>query len=312
MDARTEALAEIVAKARQHHLTAQDIASALGEAPAVAAESRTRGVLVRVLGYLGGMFVFAGLGIFIALRWESMGSAARVVITLGSGLAAFVLAVMSSRDPRFEKATPALLLLAAALEPTGMMVTFREFGSGGDWRWATLVTAGTIGAQFLATFARIRLSTLLFLAICFVTMFWWTAFDLLDVDGDVIALVLGATLVLAAVGIDRTPHSVVTPVWYLFGAAAFLAGLFDSVKRTPLELLFLLSAAGFVYLSAILHSRALLFVATIAVLAYTGWFTGEHFAESVGWPVALIAFGLLMIALSALAFRFDRQYVRPR
>jgi hypothetical protein len=60
----------------------------------------------------------------------------------------------------------------------------------------------------------------------------------------------------------------------------------------------------------VLHSRTLLFVATMAILAYTGWFTGEHFADSVGWPVALIAFGMFMIGLSALAFRIDRDYVR--
>ena len=65
-----------------------------------------------------------------------------------------------------------------------------------------------------------------------------------------------------------------------------------------------------VYLSALVHSRTLLFVAPGATLAYTAWFTGEHFADSVGWPIALVVFGLIMIGLSALAFRIDRDYVR--
>jgi len=99
-------------------------------------------------------------------------------------------------------------------------------------------------------------------------------------------------------------------MWYFFGAAAFLAGLFDLTKRTPLEIAFLAAAAGFVYLSVLVHSRTLLVVATLANLAYTGWFTGEHFADSIGWPLALIAFGIFMIGLSALAFRIDRDYVR--
>jgi hypothetical protein len=30
----------------------------------------------------------------------------------------------------------------------------------------------------------------------------------------------------------------------------------------------------------------------------------------VGWPLALIVFGLLMIGLSSLALRIDRDYVR--
>jgi hypothetical protein len=33
---------------------------------------------------------------------------------------------------------------------------------------------------------------------------------------------------------------------------------------------------------------------------------------TVGWPIALIAFGMFMIGLSALAFRIDRDYVRSR
>ena len=53
-------------------------------------------------------------------------------------------------------------------------------------------------------------------------------------------------------------------------------------------------------------------VATAAILGYTGWFTSEHFADSLGWPLALVLFGLSMIALSALAFRIDRHYIRPR
>ena len=41
-----------------------------------------------------------------------------------------------------------------------------------------------------------------------------------------------------------------------------------------------------------------------------GYYTGEHFADSVGWPLALIGFGIFMIALSAATFRIDRDYVR--
>jgi hypothetical protein len=42
----------------------------------------------------------------------------------------------------------------------------------------------------------------------------------------------------------------------------------------------------------------------------TGYYTGEHLADSVGWPLALIGFGIFMITMSATAFRIDRDYVR--
>lgn len=308
--ARAEALRRIAALAREHGLSPSEVAAAVA-GPPVQADEGGRGVLVQVLAYLGGTFVFAGIGIFIALQWEHLNAAARVIVTLGTGLAAFLLAVLASRDRRYGKAATPLFLVAAALEPTGMLVAFDEFGSGGDWRWASLVTAGTMALQFGGAFGALRRSTLLFMVIGFGVLFWWTALDLLGVDGMVIALVLGASLLLAAVGADRAGRGEITPFWYFCGAVALLAGLFDLVERTPFEILFLAAAAGLVYGSAALRTRTLLAVATLAILAYTAWFTGEHFVDSVGWPLALMAFGLVMIALSAAAVRIDRAYVRP-
>ena len=311
MEDRTQALQQIAAIARQHGLSAAEIAAAL-DAPAAAAPPRGQAILVHVLGFLGGTFVFAGIGVFIALQWDDLNSAARVLVTLGSGIAALVLAILAHRDRRFEKTVTPFLLMAAALEPTGMLVAFDEFGSGGDWRWASLLTAGVMALQFSALFRALRRSAALFLVVLFGTIFWWTALDLVDVDEKLMALVIGASLLLACVGIDRMGRGEITPFWYFCGATAFLYGWFDLVERTPAEILFVAVAAGFVYASVILHSRTLLAVATLAILAYTAWFTGEHFVDSIGWPLALVAFGLVLIGMSALAFRLDRQYVRPR
>jgi hypothetical protein len=308
---RTEALGEIVTLVRRHGFSTEEIAAALGDIPAgTHEESRWRGVVVRVLSYLGGTFVFAGIGIFIALQWDYLNPAARVVVTLGPGISALGLALLAAREERSSKATTPLLLVAAAVEPTGMFVAFKEFGTGGDWRWASLITSATMALQFGAVFASLRRSTPLLLVVIFATSFWWTAFDLLNVHEKVIALLIGGSLLLAAVGIDRSGHESITPVIYFCGAICFLYGFFDSVKRTPFEIMFLAIAAGFVYLATMLKKRTLLFVATLAILAYVGYFTGEHFADSVGWPLALIGFGMFMIALSALAVRIDRDYVR--
>ena len=169
-----------------------------------------------------------------------------------------------------------------------------------------------MAVQFAAAFRGMRRSTPLFLIILFGALFWWTALDLLDADDNVIALVLGASLLITAVGTDRAGHGDITPVWYLTGAGGFLYGVFEAVERTPFELGFLAVAAAFVYLSAVLHSRTLLGVSTLAILAYTGWFTREHFIDSIGWPLALIVFGIVMMGLSALAVRTDRDYVREK
>ena len=66
MDERTRALQQIATIARHHGLSASEIAAAL-DTPAVAPAAPARGqaILVRVLGFLGGTFVFAGIGVFI-------------------------------------------------------------------------------------------------------------------------------------------------------------------------------------------------------------------------------------------------------
>jgi hypothetical protein len=310
MDDRADALRRIAALARQHGLTPGEVTAAMG-APPDAGGRRGQTVLVRVLGFLGGTFVFAGIGTFIALQWDDLNSLARVIVTLGSGTAALGLAIVAVRDRRFEKAATPLFLIAAALEPTGMLVAFQEFGSGGDWRWASLITCGTMALQFSVSFGALRRSALLFLTIFFGTLFWGTALDLVGADDALLALVLGLTVLLAAVAADRSGRRDITPFWYFVGALLFLYGLFDALKRTPFEIAFVLVAAGFVYASVVLHSRTLLAVATLAILAYTGYFTSEYFVDSIGWPLALVAFGLVLIGLSAVAFRIDREYLRP-
>ena len=307
---RNRALEQIAAIARQYGLSAGEIAAVLDRPAGTERDTPIRAVVVRVLGYLGGMFIFAGVGVFVAMQWNDMNSLARVVITLGPGVTAFVLALLAHRDARFDKVTAPLFLIGAALEPTGMFVAFEEFGSGGDWRMASLVTTAAMALQFAAAFRMVRRSTPLFFVLLFGTLFMWTALDLLDADADLIALVLGASMLLAAVGVDRTPHRAISAFWYLLGGAASLEGFFQLVEFTPFEITFVALAAGFVYLSVVLRSRALLLVSTLAILAYTGWFTRQHFADSVGWPIALIIFGFLMIGLSAVAFRIDRDYVR--
>jgi hypothetical protein len=311
VDDRARALREIAELAARHSLTLDEVAAAVGR-PAPARETRARNVVITVLGVLGGTFVFAGIGVFIALQWDDMNAWSRVVVTLGSGAAALVLSLLAVRDERFARAHTPLLLTAAVLQPLGMLVAFDEFGTGGVWRWASLATSGAMAVQFGALVAVLHRSTPVFLAMLFGTLFWWTALDMVEADGTVAALVLGAGLVLASMGLARTRHREVTPPWYFVGGAALLHGVFEVVERTPFEIAFLAAAAGTVYLSVVVHSRALLAVATLAILAYTGWFTSEHFADSIGWPLALIAFGIFMIALSAAAYRIDRDYLRRR
>jgi len=308
METRSEAIEQILQIARLHNLTPADIEAALKNADQGGAEP-SASLLGRILGYLGGTFIFAGLGVFIALNWDTMNTAARIIITLGSGIAVFIMALVAAGDERYARVRTPLYLIAAALQPVGIMVAIDEFAAGGDWHYASLLTAAMMGIQQGMVFWQKRDTVLLFTSLAFVLWFFGVALDLLDVHDDLISLVLGAATVSFCIGLERTPHKVMNPFWYLLGSVAFFAGLFELVENSVIEIVFLAVACGGVVLSTWVRSRTLLFTSTAAILAYIGYFTAEHFQDSLGWPLVLILLGLIFIALSALAVRINKRYI---
>ena len=140
MKTRRAAIEQILEIARRHELDITDIETALRAEPEVRGAS-SGSLLGRILGYLGGIFIFSGLSIFTALNWDSMNSAARIIVTLGSGITLFVMALVASGDDRYSRVKTPLYLLAAVLQPVGILVAIDEFSSGGDWHYAAMLTA---------------------------------------------------------------------------------------------------------------------------------------------------------------------------
>lgn len=313
---RRRALADIARLASEHDLSLHEIEAALsGERPtreADEAEGGGRaGVLIRVLSYLGGTFVFAGLAAFVGIHWAELNSAARIVITLGPGLAAFLLALAARGREDYGRAMPPLFLIAAALEPTGMTVAFGEFSTGGDWRHAGLVTAGAMALQFGLVHLALNRTVLWFLATVFGLIFEAIALDLIPgLPEEIVGLTVAATALLLAAHADRGAHAAAAPFWYFVGSAGLQISLFALVEDTAAELVFPAAAAGLLYLSVLLRSRGMLLTSVLGLLLFVGYYTAEHFAQSVGWPLALVAFGLLLIALGGLGLRLDRRYMR--
>ena len=312
MTDKTDAINEIVRLAEANDISAAEVNAAIEAARAADsgdAPDQKSTILMRVLAYLGGIFVFAGLGVFIAMNWDSMNFAARVVITLGSGIATFILALIAANDLRYEKAATPLFLIAAVLQPAGLLVIFEEFYQGDNWDTVGLVVSGALATQQIMTFLKTQRTTLLFTGLIFIGAFMLILFDKLNVDYEITALIMGASILSLSAGLQGTRHEVITPFWYFVGAMWLLYGIFDLVEGSAIEVLFIAAASALVYMSTVVRSRTLLFVSTVAMLAYIGYFSAEHFVDSIGWPIALILFGLLLIGMSAVAFKINKKYI---
>ena len=312
MTDKTEALGEIVRIAAEHDISVAEATAALEAAAATDAAQlpdQRSTVLMRVLAYLGGIFVFAGLGVFIAMNWDSMNFAARVVITLGSGIAAFIMALIAANDERYEKAATPLFLIAALLQPVGLLVIFEEFYHGNNWDTIGLVVSGVMATQQVMTLLKTQRTTLLFTGLIFIGAFMLIVFDKLNVDYEITALIMGASILSLSAGLQGTKHEVITPFWYFVGSIWLLYGIFDLVEGSAIEVLFIAAASALVYMSTVVRSRTLLFVSTVGMLAYIGYFSAKHFVNSIGWPIALVLFGLLLIGMSAVAFKINKKYI---
>jgi hypothetical protein len=308
MSQKEEALQDIVALAHHHNITLVEITQALTQEKAVKPQSTT--ILSKLFGYIGGIFVFAGIGVFISMYWADFSSAQRVITTLGTGLIAFFMGIACLMDNKYERAATPLFLMSALLQPTGILVMLQEYSSGGDVRHGLLFMASYMLIQQGATFWAKGRTVLAFSTIFFGCIFFTNLFDVMNVDEDLIGTVIGASLLCIAYALNQSRHLAIAPFWYFVGAMILMWSVFDAVKNTPFELLYLGLSAFIVFMSTYVRSRTLLLVGTLSMLVYIGYFTAKHFANTVGWPIALVLIGIAMIALSAFAIKLNNKYIK--
>lgn len=305
--AREEALEQIAALVRQHGIGIGEIAGRLKEGESSAVTDQGGSVLKTALGYVGGTFIFFGVGLLIHIIWYDINSAERVIITLGSGLIAFIMGALCLKDQRFEKATTPFFLVAAFLQPFGMFVCVNEyFPQSADASLPVLAISNVMLAQQVMGFIAWRRSCLGFFSILFWTVFIGTAMAKMSIDGDIATIALGVSLLCLSSAADHTPHRAIAPLWYFIGTAGLLGGFFDLVKGSSLELSYLGLDAYMIYLSILLASRTVLLVSVLGLMGWLGWYTDKYLANVMGWPIALIVFGFIMIGLSAYAVKLGR------
>lgn len=310
MSERDAALATIAALAAEHGLSLEDLRGAL-ESRAAPEKRPRQGVIGRVFAWLGGTFVLAGLCVLVGTLWGDMNLAERVIVSLGTGLVAFVLAYMASLYPGRERLVTPLFLIAVLTEPVGIVVILQEFSTGRNETLGALAVAGVMTLQCVLFLARVRRSSVVFAALGFGGVAVSAALALVGIEEEFNALIVGVSYFLVTLAVARTEHEPITPLWFFLSSGLILGSWFGIVEGGPAEITELLLIAGCIWLSTVLRSRTLLATGTIALLVYVGYFSGRHFADSVGWPLLLILLGVLMMGIGTAAVRLHRRYIKP-
>lgn len=361
---KSGALKHISQLMKTYEITLAEVETALNT-PAFtssASTGRSKSDIAKTLfTYLGAIFILAGISTYIGMFWNSMGSAMRVFVTLGVGYILLIVLVSALHEKKFPRLILPLTIACVVMMTSGWFVLIHEvFPHGDNWRAATLFVFGMMTLHQGILLGKYKLTVLAFTALFFVYGFMHVGLDMLGVPITYIAIVLGASLFLVGVALEKTSQrvlaepalligicwlngglfdqmalftsanwaSLITGVCvmltayglqkegryhrlaglsYLVGSIIFYSGLFDLVQDTPVELLYLAVTAAVLYACVVLQSRALLLTTVIAMLAFIGYFSAEHFANSLGWPVTLVLIGIAFLGVGTIAIKVKRR-----
>lgn len=304
---------------------AEVIAAVRDAADRRAAEIAARsGRYSKLLYFVGGGVIFIGNVAFLAQVWDELGPFMHVVVTLGAGLAAFTAGVLLSWHGRLGAAGPAFFLIAALVLPLGLAVALDEAGLDPERLGLQSLMALLLLTCFLAVYRFFRSSSLLVYAIVYAT---WAFFAITGfVAGsdprfasreffEYRTLAVGLAFMALGWAFSATERDGLSGPLYAFGSLAFLGSALALSGWKPSQNAFWeLAFPGLVfvvlYLSVHVRSKALLTFGSLFLGAYLAKITGEYFSDSMGWPLALIVLGLLLMGVGFLTYRLKRMAER--
>lgn len=279
-----------------------------------------------VLYYLGAGIVVAGIAIFIGQKWSILSDITKVLATLGAGIAAYFVGVLFGIYKQLEGPSSGFHLLGAFLLPGGIHVLFIDV-----FKWQETLAGSTtvIGGLFMlyifSYFIFHKKSIFLLFSILFGTGFYFLFTDWLgegSMLGEDYALyrVLGAGLTYMVLGYAfqyKDMQKGIIAFLNFFGIVAFLGSAMALGGWTPtawdnilFEVIYAGLALGVIFLSTFLKSRAYLILGTLFLMGYIAKITGEYFADSTNWPLALIIIGFSFIAIGYGALELNKKYLK--
>lgn len=192
---------------------------------------RSRGDIAKTLFiYLGAIFILAGIGTYVGTFWASMGSAMRVIMTLGVGYILLVVLVSALHEDKYPRLILPLALASVFVMTGGWFVLIHEvYPHGDNWRAAALAVFGVMALHQGVLLGKYRLTVLAFTTLFFVYGFMQVGLDLLDVPFAYIAIVLGASLFLVATALEKMPQRVLAEPALLIATIWMNSGLFDRI-----------------------------------------------------------------------------------
>jgi hypothetical protein len=269
--AQTDALNNIITLMRSVGLKPADIAKAYKRSESLdESQSPARSELfLKLFSYIGGALIFAGLGVFISMQWDSLSSFPRVLITLGSGFVAFVMGVIFSNDPRYSKAALPAFIFAFLLQPTGLFVLLNEYFDGDNVALGSMIVFGPLALQQFLTFYKFRTPALAVFALLYFIGFAGAFTEFNDINRGLASLLMGTFLFFITTAMqDREGQKEFTWIFYIISVLLFFGGLYYFIGRTVFDPIGLSFSIALLLFATLRDSRTLYVLACLMVACY--------------------------------------------
>lgn len=282
--------------------------------------------LTNVFYGIGATVVLIGVIILVAQNWEELGFLGRLVATGGIALATYIGGLLI-RPPANRVLSQAFLVIAAALSPLAVIVVMNEL----DVRFTLtyhILTAALLSLTFWVAYWASQRSITILLTVLFGS---WAFFALVlklveDLAYDAFtwikwsAMLFGVATVFIGYGVRPEKFSNDADVMrerssvrgILYGLG-MLATLGAGIQIGGVwNFIFIPVLFGAFYLSVYLQSRTILVLATLFLMGHVVKLTAEYFIGSLGWPIALVVSGFIIISIGYGTFEINKRYFALR
>lgn len=310
--------------ASQKMITKDELISAFdaGSSQDVSLQEPGNAGISHILFYIGAAIVFLGISVLLWQQWRALSSAAKILSTLGSGIAVYIAAIFFSREERLEAVSRAFYFISALVMPLGLHVTFYVAGIDTGTPGVQSIVSGILLTTFLLSYFVNRKTVFVLFSIIFGIWLFFSFSSFIvggrpGFDWEFSAyriLCVGLALALLGYYFSQTAHRSLTGALYGFGvffflAAALVLGDWKPHQNWFWELSFPGLVFGIMFLSVYLKSKSFLTFGSLYLIAYISKITGEYFADSLGWPLVLVLTGFGLIAIGYLHFSLKKKYL---
>ncbi len=320
---KEELLTAITQASADRTIIESEVVDAFKKGQGKVEQPRRKFSIINVLYALGGIIVVIGIVLFFQQRWESLNSTARILVTLGSSIAAYAAGIALIRLKKFSGVAWSFFLIFALLAPFGIFITMNTLHFTSPIISYENAIYSIMFIWVLASFFLLRLTIFRVFSVIFGSLLYFSLTGALlernpaiqlDTAFEYRFLLLGISYMLMGYGWQaKTPtftqwmYSIGT---IMFLGAALALGGYAPAANQFWEIIFVGLTFGIMFLSVTLKSRAMLIFGSLFLMGYIMKITAEYFSDSLGWPISLILAGFALIGIGYGTFMMNQRYLK--